>query len=262
MKATRFSAVLLAVGIALGLIWNADAQQRALQGTTLRLTDTTANALLVGCAVGSTNCIGGVKAGTFSFVRSGISTIRDGALGTTAGVELHIRPSAGKKGYITLAEDTIADRWSIGTENGDSKLYFRSGVYTDTVDASLDSDGTLTHAGAMVHTGAQNATTGDSTNEITLTSTTYMLRITTGGTATNDDIAGFIGGTAGRELAVCWVSQPGSTGTLRFMSENVAATAANRLKLYTDPLSMSGFLESCIKFIYDGTTSRWRLLNI
>lgn len=39
------------------------AQERPIAGTTLQSTDTTANSLLIGCAVGSTTCTGGLKAG-------------------------------------------------------------------------------------------------------------------------------------------------------------------------------------------------------
>lgn len=39
------------------------AQERPIAGTTVQTTDTSANSLLVGCAVGSTTCTGGIKAG-------------------------------------------------------------------------------------------------------------------------------------------------------------------------------------------------------
>jgi hypothetical protein len=43
------------------------AQPRPMAATTLTTTDTTANSMLVGCAVGSTTCTGGVKAGAGAF---------------------------------------------------------------------------------------------------------------------------------------------------------------------------------------------------
>lgn len=39
------------------------AQDRPIAGTTLQSTDTSANSLLVGCAIGSTSCTGGIKGG-------------------------------------------------------------------------------------------------------------------------------------------------------------------------------------------------------
>lgn len=39
------------------------AQDRPISGTTVQTTDTTANSLLVGCAIGSTTCTGGIKSG-------------------------------------------------------------------------------------------------------------------------------------------------------------------------------------------------------
>jgi hypothetical protein len=49
--------------IALLVAVPAFAQERPIAGTTVQTTDTTANSVLVGCAVGSTTCTGGVKAG-------------------------------------------------------------------------------------------------------------------------------------------------------------------------------------------------------
>lgn len=41
--------------------------------------------------------------------------------------ELHIRPNSGSGGFITFTEDAIADRWTIGTLPGLSKLVFSHG---------------------------------------------------------------------------------------------------------------------------------------
>lgn len=56
-------------------------------------------------------------------------------------VECHIRAASGKKGYLTLTEDSVADRWSLGIENGDSALYVRQGAYNGTVAAKVASTG-------------------------------------------------------------------------------------------------------------------------
>ena len=43
------------------------------------------------------------------------------------GSNLHIRPNAGRCGWISYTEDAVGDRWGIGIKNGDSKLYFATG---------------------------------------------------------------------------------------------------------------------------------------
>lgn len=54
------------------------AQERPIAGTTVQTTDTTANSVLAGCAVGSTTCTGGVKAGLVT-----LATGQAGATGPT-----------------------------------------------------------------------------------------------------------------------------------------------------------------------------------
>jgi len=43
------------------------------------------------------------------------------------GANVHIRPNAGRCGWVSFTEDAVADRWGIGIKNGDAKLYFSSG---------------------------------------------------------------------------------------------------------------------------------------
>jgi hypothetical protein len=47
----------------------------------------------------------------------------------TDGVDLQLRPNAGKNGYISFTEDSVADRWSIGVSGGDGNFYFRQPYY-------------------------------------------------------------------------------------------------------------------------------------
>jgi hypothetical protein len=65
-RAPATSIVMAAVAAWALLMPPLDAQPRAGSFTTVTLTDTTANALLVGCAVGSTTCTGGIKSGGLS----------------------------------------------------------------------------------------------------------------------------------------------------------------------------------------------------
>lgn len=50
--------------------------------------------------------------------------------GTSANntLEAHIRPSAGKSGYLTFTENAIDDRWAIGIQNGSGDLKFIAGT--------------------------------------------------------------------------------------------------------------------------------------
>jgi hypothetical protein len=63
------------------------------------------------------------------------------------GVEAHIRPQPGKRGLLTFTEDSIADRWAVGTKPGDANLYFGTGnsiANTDRVIVRPDGGITLT----------------------------------------------------------------------------------------------------------------------
>jgi hypothetical protein len=62
------------------------------------------------------------------------------------GSNLHIRPNAGRCGWVSYTEDAVGDRWGIGIKNGDSKLYFASGNIASgggTTRMVLDNSGNL-----------------------------------------------------------------------------------------------------------------------
>ena len=60
---------------------------------------------------------------------SGLFAIREiGNSATNNAFELHIRPNGGKAGYITFTENTISDRWSIGSAAGSDGLRFIYGT--------------------------------------------------------------------------------------------------------------------------------------
>jgi hypothetical protein len=65
-------------------------------------------------------------------------------------MECHIRPAAGKKGYLTLTENAVADRWAIGIDNGDPVLHFRAGNNAATDVMNLTAAGLLGGSGASL----------------------------------------------------------------------------------------------------------------
>ena len=59
-------------------------------------------------------------------------------------LEINIRPNSGRSGYLTFTESAIADRWSIGIQNGNDALRFISGTPTSgTERARITSGGNL-----------------------------------------------------------------------------------------------------------------------
>jgi hypothetical protein len=63
---------------------------------------------------------------------------------STTGQELHIRPLAGKNGFISFTENTVADKWVFGIETGSTSLLFKSGSATsNTLRMQLNADGNL-----------------------------------------------------------------------------------------------------------------------
>lgn len=94
--------------VLLGLVAPLGAQ-RPLVGTTLTLTDTSADALHVGCAIGSSSCTGGVKAGTLAVASN--ATV-GGTLGVTGATTL--TSTLGVGGVATLASAAITSGATIG----------------------------------------------------------------------------------------------------------------------------------------------------
>jgi hypothetical protein len=71
---------------------------------------------------------------------TGSLNLRKAAAANT--IEMHIRPEAGKKGYITFTENTVADRWVVGIENGVDSLLFKAGsAVANTERMRITSDG-------------------------------------------------------------------------------------------------------------------------
>jgi hypothetical protein len=62
---------------------------------------------------------------------------------STVATEMHVRPEAGKAGWITFTEDAVADRWAFGIAAGEGSLRFISGGISGTERMRLDASGNL-----------------------------------------------------------------------------------------------------------------------
>lgn len=111
MKKLLFVLLLLWPSMAL------EAQQRPIAGTTLQSTDTGANSLLVGCAIGSTTCTGGIKAGPI-VGSTGTFTGAVIANSTTTGnktLTLGGSPADNSASFFKFLASNSAFNWQIGT---------------------------------------------------------------------------------------------------------------------------------------------------
>jgi hypothetical protein len=85
-----------------------------------------------------------VNSQIISSLTNGSITIREAGNNVANNtIDLHIRPSSGKSGYISFTEDGVADRWSIGITNGDGRLYFRRPYFSSAASMVLDASGNL-----------------------------------------------------------------------------------------------------------------------
>jgi hypothetical protein len=86
---------------------------------------------------------------------------------STTAAELHIRPNSGKSGWLSFTEDSVADRWVLGTAAGNGSLIFGTGNpsgYTER--ARITSDGNVgigtTSPGTKLHVvGSYTLQNGD-----------------------------------------------------------------------------------------------------
>jgi hypothetical protein len=76
-------------------------------------------------------------------------------------IEVHIRPNAGKSGYVTFTESAIADRWSIGIQNGNDNLRFMAGIGNGGTERMA-----LTSAGILKCAGVYNNTVGATNRDV------------------------------------------------------------------------------------------------
>lgn len=117
------------------------AQPRPVAGTTLQSTDTSANSVLVGCAIGSTTCTGGIKAGALA-----VATIdATGAVTLTNATAAIIASSANPiTRYVETDAAVDTGHWRFIADSGAFALQVRN-------DAE--------NAGANVFTASRSTTT-------------------------------------------------------------------------------------------------------
>jgi hypothetical protein len=186
------------------------AQERPIAGTTVQTTDTTANSVLAGCAVGSTTCTGGVKAGLVT-----LATGQAGATGPTVYANAtQLVWAGGSAGYL----------WN-ATNNSTALM-------------------TLTNAGVLSVTGvgAHSFTTGSTgLNEV-------VVRSSVAGTATASQVR--IGNDADSGVGRLFVGSSTFTTSGPFIANNftvastgamnVGTTAAVSLSFWTNNLQRWG----------------------
>lgn len=119
-------------------------------------------------------------------------------------VDIHIRPSSGNGGWLTITENAVLDKWSIGCAAGDSSLQFNSGYITSsTRRMTLTSGGTLLlgtpsaigSAKTVITKGVVNAITAEdanNTSHLTLAGSDSLVRLQLGVGGNNLAYSGWI----------------------------------------------------------------------
>lgn len=93
-----------------------------------------------------------VQGDLFAYQTNGFFLMREaGGSSANNAIELNIRSYAGKSGYLTFTESGVADRWSVGVQNGNSTLRFIPDFVTGTPVF------TLSNAGAGVFSSSVTA---------------------------------------------------------------------------------------------------------
>lgn len=204
--------------------------------------------------VGSAETISGL----WAFGNTGTTTFAGSVtLANTRG--LYIDNSVGTD--IRVAEITASNQLNIGTDDSsgmnNTVLSAGQGIRFRTNSAErtfIDAAGTLTHAYALALTGVISpaALASGNNNDYAPTgfSTAYVVRLTAN--AGGSTLTGLAGGAAGRDIVLCHVGG----GTITIPAEDGLSSAANRFVFSTN---LSG--GSCSRFIYDGTSARWRFVN-
>jgi hypothetical protein len=70
---------------------------------------------------------GGSFSGTIAAILPSVVGSITARNSSTTAAELHIRPNSGKSGWLSFTEDSVADRWVLGTAAGDGSLIFGTG---------------------------------------------------------------------------------------------------------------------------------------
>ena len=198
---------------------------------------------------------------------SGAVTLTYGTAGTSRALTLNSATDNSEIAWVSSVNSTLYIRY-VGT-----CLEFVNDAYT-TVEWQACQDGAVTttgvatsagvtNSGAQKYTGAQTATTADGEQTITLTATTSVLKVTPGGTGTDDTIIGLTGGVDGRLVHVCSETTATTNGNILLRYNDGSATAANRITNGDDTTEavITMGVGHCVGLLYDGTVSRWRFVE-
>jgi len=116
---------------------------------------------------------------------------------------IHLRGDAGTNNFITFTENAVADRWSIGTDDGDSSFYFREGTVLSSDNRLVLQNGGNVGIGTTAPAGkldVNGLALMDNATTTQLTSTTSWLGNILGGTWLGDVIGIAKGGTGASSL--------------------------------------------------------------
>lgn len=287
---------LWAIGLTVMLVQPAAAQNRPLLGSTAQTTDTTANSLLVGCALGSTTCTGGIKAGALTLSSTSATAI-DVEGGITAGSgNVGIVGTDGKIPALSsayVASLTILGNWTftgvpaISATNpvlkyvvtgaaADNTTWIHRGVGT-TFNLTLCNDAVSVCTDPLAFTRSANTLTSTvlTTNSFTLTGATTNTGIITPPTLAlgdNNNYAptGFANAKIlrltpnGSGSALTGIAGGTSGREIDICNTTSGATGIDLKSENASSTAANRILVSatssvlyCVRLIYDGTLSRW-----
>jgi hypothetical protein len=193
-------------------------------------------------AIGSTGTTGarlnvtGADSVIGATATNGTITLRDAnSSGATNTVDLHIRPIAGKSGGITFTEDTVADRFSIGINNGVDALIFRSGQYNGTEIMRLTGAGSLgigtNSPSTKLMVEDSSSLSYDSTNTLAVTPILYLYNPNSGASvaATIRLDGGIQGGNSATTISAIRIGAGSSA--LTFGTRNGGGNVTERVRI-------------------------------
>jgi hypothetical protein len=166
---------------------------------------------------------------------------------STTAAELHIRPNSGKSGWLSFTEDSVADRWVLGTVAGNGSLIFGTGNpsgYTErariTAGGFFKASNTGTYAGSTgtyheLYSNVSNAEAVIITNSAA--SNPYGPTITFSAAAPNDATRWFLN--CGDNAATRAVIRSNG-GLANYQSNNVDLSDARTKKDIAPAASMWG----------------------
>lgn len=182
---------------------------------------------------------------------SGAWTFTAGIISSSVNANVVINNTAATADNRTWLLRTVGDEFRFTVCNDATSVC--NDPWTVTRSGTTPTGMTISTALALSNTISPSALGGD-VNDYSPTglAAAYLLRVSASGATRT--INGLATGTAGRQLSLCNV---GLTESVQIANENAGSAAANRFAL-----SLASFLMppgDCREFLYDGTSSRWRL---